>query len=248
MCVAAIAWQAHPRWHLVAIANRDEFHERPTAPLMQWNDGSGIIAGRDERLGGTWLGVSEGGRFALVTNFRKDGYPKPGLASRGALVTDWLENKPDADFAAMNPFHLLRIAPVRAEHVTNWPEPAIQPLAPGFHGVSNGAFDKPWPKTGRLVAALGEWCTAGDDDAEALLAVLTDETPLPAESDSEGPEQRMSPIFIRDSIYGTRSSTVVMVDGGGKGRIIERRFDPAGNPTGETALALDWSLAGQGVP
>ena len=90
MCVAAIAWLAHPRWQMVAIGNRDEFHGRPTAPLAAW--GNGIAAGRDLEAGGTWLGVSTG-RFGLVTNLRAPGYPRPGMASRGALVTDWLRGQ-----------------------------------------------------------------------------------------------------------------------------------------------------------
>ena len=84
MCVAATAWAAHPRWRLVAIGNRDEFHGRPTAPLSVWDNG--IIAGRDLEAGGTWLGVHPAGRFALVTNLRTPGYPRTELASRGALV------------------------------------------------------------------------------------------------------------------------------------------------------------------
>ena len=94
MCVAAIAWRADPRWLLVAIGNRDEFHARPTAPLARWPDGR-VIAGRDLEAGGTWLGVSQG-RFGLVTNLRTPGYPKPELASRGALVTDWLRGQAPA--------------------------------------------------------------------------------------------------------------------------------------------------------
>ena len=73
MCVAAIAWLAHPRWRLVAIGNRDEFHGRPTAPLARWDNG--VLAGRDLQAGGTWLGVHADGRFALVTNLRAEGYP-----------------------------------------------------------------------------------------------------------------------------------------------------------------------------
>ena len=47
MCVAAIAWDMHPDWLLVAAGNRDEFHARPAAPLSRWEDGSGIIAMSD---------------------------------------------------------------------------------------------------------------------------------------------------------------------------------------------------------
>lgn len=49
MCVVAFAWDAHPRWRLLLAGNRDEFHARPTAPLARWDDGSGIVAGRDLR-------------------------------------------------------------------------------------------------------------------------------------------------------------------------------------------------------
>ena len=85
MCVAAFAWRAHPDWHLVAIGNRDEYHQRPAAPLAHWKDREGVIAGRDLQSGGTWLGVSEQGQFVLVTNLRGYGQPDPSRKSRGEL-------------------------------------------------------------------------------------------------------------------------------------------------------------------
>ncbi|PEQ13178.1 hypothetical protein B2G71_06940 [Novosphingobium sp. PC22D] len=239
MCVAAIAWLAHPRWRVAIIANRDEFHARPTAPLARWDDGSGVIAGRDLRAGGTWLGVTTRGRFGLVTNFRRPGYPKPEMASRGALVSDWLRARPDGDHAAMNPFHLLRGDAGRCEHLTNWPSAKATPLAPGIHGVSNGAFDTPWPKTARLASALSEWLAQGGDALDPLFAALADETPLPPEPDSEGPEQRFSPVFIRDPDYGTRCSSVVLLGADGNGCIVERSFDPKGAVSGEIRIDLE---------
>ncbi|WP_156842183.1 NRDE family protein [Novosphingobium aquimarinum] len=238
MCVAAIAWKAHPRWRLVAIANRDEFHERETAPLSTWDDGSGIVAGKDLRAGGTWLGVGPQQRFALVTNFRKEGYPRPGLASRGALVSGWLRGEADGDFGAMNPFHVLRADADRLEHVTNVPTAECRALEPGIHGVSNGAFDTPWAKTMGLTEALSTWLANDDDDVSRLFAALADETPLPAEPDSEGPDLRFSPVFIRNPDYGTRCSTVVMMGRDGGGRVIERGFDRSGNPIGEIKIEL----------
>ena len=86
MCVAAIAWDVHPDYMLIAIGNRDEFHDRPSAPLTRWDDGSGIVAGRDLQAGGTWMGVSDSGRFALLTNFRDPENFEPGRPSRGQLV------------------------------------------------------------------------------------------------------------------------------------------------------------------
>src|SRR5690606_14493504 len=76
MCVLAFAWQAHPRWPLVVAGNRDELHDRPTAPLARWEEADHLIAGRDLQSDGTWLGVSERGRFAVVTNLRGFGAPE----------------------------------------------------------------------------------------------------------------------------------------------------------------------------
>ena len=238
MCVAALAWAAHPQWRLVVAANRDEFHARPTAPLVRWDNG--VIAGRDLEAGGTWLGLNDLGRFALVTNFRLPGYPKPGLASRGGLVVDWLMGQSDPVGTAKNPFHLLRVGPTGANHVTNQPMPVAQPLTPGVHGVSNGHFDQPWQKTQRLTDSVSDWLAKGRDDPAGLFSALADETPLPPEADSEGPDTLFSPVFIRNATYGTRCSTVVLVDAAGQGSIIERRFGPDGEATGETVLAFAW--------
>lgn len=235
MCVAAVAWNAHPRWRLVAVANRDEYHARAAAPLARWDNG--IVAGRDLEAGGTWLGAGPSGRFALVTNFRLPGYPRPGMASRGGLVTDWLEGRETPDVTAMNPFHLIRADAAGAWHVSNHPT-AVQQLAPGFHGVSNGAFDQPWAKTRLLTAALERWLDRDSRDTEPLFAALADETLLPAEPDSEGPDQPFSPVFIRNPLYGTRCSTVVLIGHGGEGLVCERRFDEAGDFAGETILPL----------
>ena len=90
MCLILAALDAHPDYRLVVAANRDEFYERPTAALSIWNDTGGVIAGRDLRSGGTWMGVTADGRFAAVTNFREGRPPAPGKVSRGLLVADFL--------------------------------------------------------------------------------------------------------------------------------------------------------------
>lgn len=240
MCVAALAWAAHPRWQLVVAANRDEFHQRPTAALARWDNG--VIAGRDLEAGGTWLGLTEAGRFALVTNFRLPGYPRPGLASRGELVVDWLLGQPDPAAAALNPFHLLRVGPNGASHVTNQPEPGATRLPEGLHGVSNSQFDLPWPKTVRLTDALSGWLQSDSNDPRDLFTALADETPLPPEPDGEGPDTPYSPVFIRNPAYGTRCSTVVAIGNDGIGAVIERRFGPDGEQTGETEISFSWPV------
>src|SRR5687767_3540635 len=173
MCVAALAWQAHSRWRLVALGNRDEYHARPSAPLALWEDGSGFIAGRDLVGGGTWLGVSGAGRFVLVTNLRGYGEPDPARHSRGALVTALLSGEePPADLDAYNPFNLLVASGERLEFLTNRPAPLRSALGHGVYGLANGALDEPWPKTLALKQALTDWLSAGHDDLAPLFAIL----------------------------------------------------------------------------
>lgn len=241
MCVASVAWDAHPHWLLVAIGNRDEYHERPSAPLEAWNDGSGIIAGRDLRGGGTWLGVSEAGRFALVTNYRVPEGPQPGRPSRGALVTDLLTGRKPARAAEMNAFNLFFADRGGASFLSNYPEELALPLGPGIHGMSNGGFENVWPKTRQLNTALSGWLDGEARDMAPLFDALRDETPYPAEGGPEyGPEPSYSPVFIRNPVYGTRCSTIVTISRSGVGSIIERRFDPDGSDAGETALDIRW--------
>ncbi len=231
MCVAAIAWEAHPGWKLVAIGNRDEYHSRAAEPLAVWDNG--ILAGRDLEAGGTWLGVSAG-RFALVTNRRAEGYPRPGMASRGGLVTGWLLDEDPGDTAAMNPFNLFAAGPQGAQLSTNFPDIESRMLPPGIHGLSNGGLDERWHKIARLEEALSGWLDH-DADPAALLDALADEAPDPAD-----PDNFLSPPFIRNPGYGTRCSSVIVVAADGRGTIIERRFDELGLVTGETALEFRW--------
>jgi uncharacterized protein with NRDE domain len=251
MCVAAFAWQAHPRWLLVAIGNRDEFHERPAAPLARWDDAGDILAGRDLQSGGTWLGVSDTGRFALVTNLRGYGNPDPARVSRGALVTHLLTgdgryaepaNAPLQDF---NPFNLILADREHAHFLSNRPDDIRTTLAHGIYGLSNGTLDEPWPKTLQLKGALLDWLNEDSEDFVPLFTALHSETlpdvgvhpREPSDVPLEAPE---TPVFIRNAVYGTRCSTVVAIDRAGLGTILERRFSSKGRAAGESRLTFAW--------
>lgn len=243
MCIAAIAWNAHPHWRLVVAANRDEYHARPAAPLARWDDGSGIIAGRDLLGGGTWLGLTEAGRLVLVTNHRVPGYPQPGRPSRGGLVTALLEgaDPEQMDLAPYNPFNLLHVDRTGARFLTNYPDVLREPLPGGFHGLSNGRIDPPWLKTRRLTNAVIGWLDSEGNDFAPLFAALLDQTPTTSEWADGGPEPRLSSIFIADEAYGTRCSTVIAIAADGTGRVVERSFAPGGMPTGEVQLTFRWA-------
>ena len=134
----------------------------------------------------------------------------------------------------MNPFNLLVADADSARIVSNWPEPSEQVLDAGLHGLSNGDFHQPWPKTQRLCAALEAWLDADARRFEPLFAALRNGSPLPG----AGSEARLSPVFIADPTYGTRCSTVVAIRPDGSGIMLERSFDAAGQVTGERSEHL----------
>jgi uncharacterized protein with NRDE domain len=251
MCVLAFAWQAHPRWRLLVAGNRDELHARPAQALERWPEPGHLLAGRDLQSGGTWLGVSEQGRFAVVTNLRGFGAPEPGLVSRGALVTDYLAGTGAyadpiaADLSAFNPVNLIVADQREAHFLSNRPDITRSTLAPGLYGLSNGRLDEPWPKTMRLKSCLLDWITGDATDPELLFDGLYEQA-LPAiglepHTPSDVPQEPLhSPIFIRNPVYGTRCSTVVAIDVQGRGVIMERRFASDGTETGRTSLAFRW--------
>ena len=252
MCVAALAWHAHPRWRLVAIGNRDEYHQRPAAPLARWdadvNGGSGIIAGRDLVGGGTWLGVTDAGRFALITNRRGFGNPDPALRSRGELVSALLSGDDlRAALDAYNPFNLLAVAGDTLEYLTNQPEPLRTTLGHGIYGLSNSALDEPWPKTLALKAAVTDWQNVEGEDIASLSAILASEDRpalglSAAQASDIAIEPRDTPPFIRGPVYGTRCSTVVTVAANGAGKIVERSFSASGEGIGQTRIDFAWPV------
>src|SRR5690606_3562155 len=91
MCLILFAPDVHPEFSLVLAANRDEFHARPTAPLMEWPDAPGVFGGRDLQAGGSWLAVTGTGRWAAVTNFHSAADIQPSSGpSRGHLVSEFV--------------------------------------------------------------------------------------------------------------------------------------------------------------
>ncbi|MGH8145117.1 MAG: NRDE family protein [Rhodanobacteraceae bacterium] len=245
----AFAWDVHPRWKLLLVGNRDEAHARPSAPLARWPDAHGLIAGRDLEAGGTWMGVHESGRVAVVTNVRDPRAARDGM-SRGRLVTDFLRGDQDsathaaqlvARAARYRAFNLLMADRDAACCVSNNPVVRMCAIAPGVHGLSNAELDAPWPKTRRVTAALHDWMAAGDADFGPLLDAFCDETVAP---DVELPdtgiglelERRLSPVFVRGEEYGTRATTLIALARDGGGRIVERRFGRNGLRDGEIAF------------
>lgn len=261
MCLIVIAWHAHRDFPLIVAANRDEFFQRPTESAHWWQDAPGLLAGRDTLRGGTWLGVTKQGRVAMVTNYREPPTGPRAPESRGALVGDYLRgDMPAADYlhdittrrANFDGFNL--IAGDRGElWFLGKREPGPRALGAGIHGMSNGDLDAPWPKVlkGNLVMRHLLVSVEGSPPPERgrpregvealsneLFSMLADRTPaagadLPDTGVGRELEQKLSPIFVRMDGYGTRSSTVVVINRNGDVHFQERSFGDDGRPSGD---------------
>jgi uncharacterized protein with NRDE domain len=249
-----LAWQSHPRYALVVAANRDEFHDRPAAALAPWAPPQSLLAGRDLRAGGTWLALGRARRFGVVTNFRDLQAPKPGAPSRGELIPRFLaqDADPAAFFAALAPFadayagfNLLLADGDSLWYGCNRAQPFARALPPGVYGLSNGFLDTPWPKLERVRAAFRTWLASASADTAGLFALLADRTRvaddalLPRTGVARDWERVLSSPFVLDPDYGTRSSTVLLLEANGRARLEERRFDRDGRTSGETEFALN---------
>lgn len=230
MCLIVLAYNVHPRFPLVLAANRDEFHERPTAPAHWWPAAPHIFAGRDLRAGGTWLGITRSGRFAALTNYRDLHRPAKQGPSRGQLVRDALDGTLDLPKTDLyEGFNLLHGTMHELRYHNNI-VPVDVPLPPGIHGISNALLNTPWPKVERAKETMLHALDRPDVElTDALFALLRDEvratderlpdTGLPLDM-----ERAVSPVFIETPGYGTRCSTVVLVDAHGEVRFEERTW------------------------
>jgi len=250
MCLILFAWQSHPRYSLVVAANRDEFHQRPSASACFWEDQPDILGGRDLQAGGTWLGVTRSGRFAAVTNYREPTGPAmPVDKSRGDLVRDYLESDGAplehargliADGISYGGYNLLLAVPESLVYVSNRGDHAATVTA-GAHGLSNHLLDTDWPKVHSGRKRLQRLLNDERLDAEDLFGLLTDRSITPGEIPGGlerdlAPEELMKHYFIVSPVYGTRCSTVVLIRRDGNVQFRERQFNPAGQVVDEQSF------------
>ena len=262
MCLIAIAWNTRPDLPLALIANRDEFHARPTAGAAFDSQHPDVYGGRDLVQGGSWLLASSRRRLAAVTNVRAGVAPEAAALSRGWLVRDFVQGDASAaDFAQSlsetaqdyGRFNLLVWDGAALWFASNHPRFDAAAVAPGLHAMSNGAFDAPWPKSTAATRTLADWLetmspgalSESVDDAvlEPLFAGLRDtrtapDAALPDTGVGLELERQLSPAFIEDPRYGTRCSSVALVDRHAV-LLCERRFDADGEAIDTSRQWLD---------
>jgi uncharacterized protein with NRDE domain len=228
MCLIAVAHDTSERWPLVIAANRDEFYARPTRPAHAWDDDARVIGGRDLRAGGSWLALRRGGRFAAITNVRGVGREEGGGGpSRGLLVSDFVRgNDPPKRYAERvlerggqyAGFHLI-VGDGEVVHCSNGAAGIAR--VDGIFAISNAPPGTHWPKVDLardfLAGALKRHKGA-DNLADDLLLFLS--TPRSSTIDGE--------VFVTSQTYGTRSSTVIIVEASGAALFVEQNYGVAG--------------------
>jgi uncharacterized protein with NRDE domain len=239
MCLIFIALKHHSKYILITAANRDEFYDRKTAPASFWSDQPSILGGRDLEALGTWLGITRNGRICMVTNFRDLKNIRPNAPSRGKLVTDFLldsvsgevylnELQPHAK--RYNGFSLIAGTLDALYYFSNYKDGVIM-LNSGLFGLSNHLLETPWPKVekgkGRIQDLLKSPAVHPDEVFDVLSDTsVADDKLLPDTGVGLERERALSPAFIKSPGYGTRSSTVILVDYDNHVTFVERTYDP----------------------
>jgi uncharacterized protein with NRDE domain len=238
MCLILFSYQMHADYRLILAANRDEFYNRPTAALDYWSEHPGVLAGQDLKSNGTWLGVTRDGRIAAVTNYRDPSAYMQNAPSRGILVRNYLTGSlaPRHYLKALskightyNGFNLIAGDPADLYYYSNRAT-GIRKLKPGFYGISNHLLDTAWPKVSKGKSQLhAQLIGKAKIEIEKIWKFLADRTPaldndLPDTGVGLQWERILSPVFITSQDYGTRSSTIVLIEKSGQVKIMERTF------------------------
>lgn len=239
MCLIFFAVHQHPKFKLVIAANRDEFYNRKTEAAAFWKDDPSVLAGRDLEAGGTWLGVTTSGRISLLTNYRDPANINPSAPSRGQLVAEFLQGETSPktylqnlslSASQYNGFNLMVGSVDELWYFSNY-KSGLQKLENGLHGLSNHLLNTPWPKVENGKKKLQQVIRQQTEpSANQLFSLLMDEQRAP---DAQLPEtgiglereRALSSMFIKTKGYGTRCSTVVLVDRDNRLTFAERVYN-----------------------
>ena len=248
MCLINLNIGTHPKYKMIIAANRDESYERPTETIHWWEDDPNIFGGRDLKAKGTWLAVSKSGKIGALTNIRNSSeMTKVAEKSRGELIVNYLQDNKTPreyleslkastdDYAGYN----LLVGDTDDLYYMNNYQDEIERLEHTTHGLSNAFLNSAWPKVTVGKETLDSIIKNDDVDIEALFSLLRMADPAPDELVQETGvdftlEKQLSSLFINlpDMGYGTRCSSVVLVDRDNRITFIERTFYK-GQKTGE---------------
>lgn len=241
MCLLFLALHHHSKYKLIIAGNRDEFYERKTAPADYWPDHPEILGGRDLEAGGTWLAMSKTGRLSMITNYRDPKNIISHAPSRGNLVSDFLlqNNSPQQYLDQINPgkekyngFNLITgVAGALTElwYLSNYKE-GVAKITDGVYGLSNALLDTTWPKVTEGKKKFEQVIQEKVILPDALFTMLRDDhmaadDQLPNTGVGLDRERVLSSMFIKSPGYGSRCSTVILIDHHNRVIFTERTYD-----------------------
>ncbi|MEX1011566.1 MAG: NRDE family protein [Balneolaceae bacterium] len=260
MCLLLVAWKKIPGVPLLIAANRDEFYNRASEPAHFWPEEPNLLAGRDMKKGGTWLGLHRTGKIAALTNYRDLKRAKSGEKSRGELPVRYLNSDisasrfPEMISSEMNlydGFNMLLYDSHSLWYFSNR-EPKgrgeAKSLTEGVYGLSNAFLNTPWPKIEKTRSRFKKLITTSAISELGLFELLTDRETwpsgkLPDTGLTPEMEEAVSAPFIKTEHYGTRCTTLLWVYEDGQARFIERSYYPGGcRVSGQKEFELNLNL------
>jgi len=246
MCLIFLSFNQHPKYPLIIAANRDEFFDRPASALEVWPEDKKIIAGKDLTGGGTWLGVTKSGYFAMLTNYRDMANIKTNAPTRGKLVLDYLAGEFDpsnylqalnSSASNYNGYNIILGKLDDPWYYSNQNN-KLYSLGTGLYGLSNALLDTKWPKVKNGKKTFESIISREDFKTEELLefmhnTVLAPDEQLPETGIGHEKEKLLSSMFIEMPGYGTRNTTILLKDYNNNVEIIERTFSHDAKSTSE---------------
>ena len=238
MCLIFLSYQQHPEYPLIVLANRDEFYRRPTEQASYWSNDD-VLAGKDIEGGGTWLGLNQNGKLAMLTNYRDLKNIKANAPTRGKLVSNFLQGdfNPEQYLMALdqsaplyNGYNIILGTVHDPWYYSNY-QRKIYRLGSGLYGLSNELLDSPWPKVVNGKASVNAALQSSKIDREALFDLMrnahqANDDELPDTGIGLSKERALSPMFISTPDYGTRCTTLIMMNTSGEVTFEERTYVP----------------------
>ncbi len=241
MCTILFSFKNHPIYDFIFIGNRDEFKNRPSARARFWKTNPDVLSGIDLKKGGTWTGITKGGRIAFVTNYRAYPFKKNSSLSRGFLTSEFLTSTiPPKKYLRIirskshmyNPFNLIVGTPEELWYYSNV-ENKIKGISPGIYGISNSLLDTPWYKVQKakesFLSLINTTFSINDlfsilDDREIPADEFLPKTGVPLET-----ERLLSSIHINSPDYGTVYKTIILIDKSGVVNFYEKHLNQKDN-------------------
>lgn len=240
MCLIVLALNPKSDYKLVLTSNRDEFYERPTESMHWWDSSPGVLAGKDKNFDGTWMALSEKGKFAAVTNVREftslstKKKSLEDLASRGDLVKDFVlsnhsssEYIDEIDFLNYQGFNLILFDGVEGLICSN--RGLEKKLTEGeIYAIGNKPIEQ---KSEKIKSAEEDFkkILSSEISGKNLFTMMQSPVNKPLEFSEaftkENHGREFPYRFIATDIYGTRSTTSIIIDNNDFAEIEETSFN-----------------------